>query len=36
MSTKIKRHMTEDSPIRRLSFTLIQKVTNPFHLDINS
>jgi len=36
MSTKIHRHMTQGSPIRRLSFTLIQKVTNPFHLDTNS
>jgi len=34
MSTKI-RHMTQDSPVRRLSVTLIQKVTNPFIFKIS-
>jgi len=36
MSTKIHRQMTQDSPNRRLSFTLIQKVTNQLILEINS
>jgi len=36
MSNKIQRHMTQDSPVRRLSVALIQIVTNLFISEINS
>jgi len=36
MSTKIQRHVIQDSPFRRLSVTLIQIVTSPFNLEVSS
>ena len=30
ISTNIERHMTKDSPVRRLALSVIQRVSNPF------